>query len=136
MTFQEAQTMYHSQDQKLFQAGFDGARRIKEQQLQTADGQPAFRPAGSVCLETSQARTVYYELGFVSETEFQQLTSMAMVKVPKKKSSLRGLSAEESSWLRKVRVERRVSTSHIEVVVKAGQQIRAQQPAEAFVAVC
>ena len=141
---EEAAAKYHAKDSsgKEFKIEFGKAKEIKSQMLQAA-GTRLFSPSGAVTVVRSQLRTVYYEVGFLSESEFEKIVG-APAKDFKLKPvtlqiedgtslkghyiSLLGLSPDQLGWIRKIKVEEQIKVNLDEKLCASQLQIRQKQP--------
>ena len=134
-----------------FQKLFNGARALKEKLLKGETLTPFAKPESVRSLK-SQSLVVYTEFAFVTESDLAMLVDMSSksLKLPKPirltiedgsklngwALSLRGLTTEQQSGLRKFRLEHRATTEFSEQLLQSCLQIRKGQGVDHWTHVC
>ena len=150
MTWKDICALYHQKDEQgaVFKHGFNAARAMKKAIL---EGKPISEvsPPTSVRTTRKQLHSMYFEVGFVSESEYQKITgglsSKQMGHKPQTLTledgvttlsgfmiSLWGMSSEFVHAIRKIQVAREVSVEMNEELLRPERQIRKGQGEDTF----
>ncbi len=148
LTFEECAAKFHSKEEKVWKAGFQAARQVKQQLLE-GNPAPEWRPPSSVCHTKKRTITTYFEVGFVTEAEVQHMTGSTSkdLRLGKPHSldledgqstlqgwfiKLSGLSPSDLAGVRRVRIESSVGIDLQEHLLVPGKQIQQDQGLKTF----
>ena len=144
----EAQKKYHSD--AAWKGMFLGVQRVKKAQILNLAPPMKFPTPSEVEYTTARAISVYYEVGFVTESDITRITSMTAAALGLKKTnqttvtvedgtqvagwivSLEGVPSEELAAMRKLRLEQRVASQHSQLLLPRGKQLRQDQGIDMF----
>ena len=148
LSFDEVASKFHNKEEKVLKAAYAAARGVKEQLL-NGNPAPEWLPPSNVTHVKKRRVTTFFEVGFVTESEVQNLTGHSSKDLKLGKPSqleledgtgslsgwfirLTGLSASEIAAMRRVRIESTVGVDLHELLLMHSKQIHQEEGTKMF----